>query len=147
MRPAATEVAVRESLVCAIDMLARPGLYTDEPYGVGLRAYDKWIGAVESGHGAEHGNWWNATVWAECRARASDYFREIGLARVELAESTTHLADAYQEIANNLGRASNKELGDADKIDLLKATAATEQACLAGLEELLSRLPVEPSSS
>ena len=68
---------IRESLGWAVDMVRNPLEHTGEKYTVGLGAYDAWIGAIEAGHGSGHGNWWNGTVWSECRRMASEYFSEI----------------------------------------------------------------------
>ena len=34
-----------------------PQSYTSEPWGVGPKAYEKWVKAIEDGHGSGHGAW------------------------------------------------------------------------------------------
>jgi|ETNmetMinimDraft_35_1059890.scaffolds.fasta_scaffold50245_2 hypothetical protein len=138
--PAGAPDIVLESIECAVDMSRHPESYTDEPYGFGPLAYEKWIGAVEKGHGSEHGNWWNGTVWAECRARASDYLRKLGQLHPELGQSMTGLAESYAAIADHLAKASDKELDDAEKIRLLRESAAIERDCVEGLGNLTAEL-------
>ena len=47
---------------------------TEQPYGFGPDAYERWLAALESDDIDVHGNWWNASVWGECRAFAAEYF-------------------------------------------------------------------------
>lgn len=137
-----TEVraSVVASLTCGADMFRNPEQYTQEPYGVGPRAYEKWIAAVGEGHGDSHGNWWNGTVWAECRRQAAGYLREIGETFAEVGDEARKLAQAYDAIAANLERASDKELESEAKISALGETRATEEECVAGLARLAESL-------
>ena len=66
-RPGSAE---SDAMDFAIDLWRHPERYTEGPYAVGARAYDTWLDASDGGHGDGVGNWWNALVWAECRARA-----------------------------------------------------------------------------
>jgi len=134
-----TREAVVASLRCGADMCRHPEQYTDEPYGVGPRAYEKWIAAAGE-HGDSHGNWWNGTVWAECRRQAASYLREIGETFAEVGEEAQKLAQAYDAIAANLERSSDKELESDTKIGLLGEARAAEEECAAGLERLAESL-------
>jgi hypothetical protein len=89
---------------------------------------------VGAGHGASHGNWWNGTVWAECRARAADYFREIGPLLPPGAEAVA-LADDYAAIAALLEQCASKELEANAKVKLLAEAAELEGACIARIEQ------------
>lgn len=138
--PVEARAAMVAGLECAADMWRRPVQYTREPYGVGPRAYEKWLGAVAQGHGNSHGNWWNGTVWAECRARAADFLREVGDACPEAAADADGLADAYAGIAALLQRASDKELADEEKRVLLQQALEAEDKAMAEIEPLTTDL-------
>ena len=75
--PPRPESAVSDAMEFALDLWRHPERYTDAPYAVGAGAYDTWLDALDSGHGDGVGNWWNALVWAECRARAADYLQDL----------------------------------------------------------------------
>jgi hypothetical protein len=126
--PQSSRQIAEAALRCALDMLVRPQEFSDGDYAAGLRAYDNWIAAVEAGHGASHGNWWNATVWAECRARAADYLAEAGRVLPELTDPATELVAAYGTIAGYLERLADREMDRSDKLDLLRETQRLEEA-------------------
>lgn len=126
--PQSSRQIAEAALRCALDMLVRPQEFSGGDYAAGLRAYDNWIAAVEAGHGASHGNWWNATVWAECRARAADYLAEVGRELPELADPATELVAAYGTIAGHLERLADKEMERDAKLDLLRETQRLEEA-------------------
>lgn len=138
--PAGPRDAIAASLRCGADMFEHPERYTREPYGVGPRAYDQWIGAIENGLGDSHGNWWNGTVWTECRSRAAEYLNEVGQRFAELAEVATRLAGEYKTIAANLARASDKELPAEEKLTLLRQTRELELAAAPQLGDLAAAL-------
>lgn len=125
---AATEnKVIRDSLEYAVDLFDNPGKYSMPKYGIGALAYDNWVKGVEQGHGKEHGNWWNGTVWSECRSQAADYFAEIaGKVPAAAAASARDLSTAYREIAGGLERISDKEMDQAEKIGIIKALKKTE---------------------
>lgn len=130
--PASEAKAVGDALRYAVDLYRNPLAHSDGDYAVGAGAYANWIAAVEQGHGSGHGNWWNGTVWAECRARAADYLAEID-ARFPGAAG---LASDYRAIAEALARASDKEMDSQAKIETLKQAATTEADCVSRIEEL-----------
>lgn len=138
--PAPVRTTVADSLRYALDMLAIPSAPTCEAYGAGLRAYDYWIGAVNDGAGSSHGNWWNGTVWAECRQMAAQYFREIGTAVPGASETVAVLAERYAIIAANLARAADKELDTGEKVALLAETRELEAGSTSVLAELVDCL-------
>jgi hypothetical protein len=138
-QPIEPKEAVIESLRYAVELQRNPTAYTSEDYGVGPNAYANWCEAVQNGHGGSHGNWWNGTVWAECRARAADYFREIA-PLLSSAQDSEALAEGYAKIANLISRCSDKELAPDDKIGLLKEAAAHEKVCVERIESLLPKM-------
>jgi len=132
--PADLRRAVTESLRYAVDLWRNPKAHTGEHYGMGPDGYANWSAAVEAGHGASHGNWWNGTVWAECRARAADYFREVAPLLPSGAEAVG-LAEEYAAIAGLLERCGSKELEAEAKVKLLAEAAEREGACVARVEQ------------
>lgn len=126
-----------DCLKYAVDMYRHPEIHTSEAYGVGSKAYSNWITAVKNGHGSSHGNWWNATVWSECRGMASQYFEGFAAGVPEFASLLNDLAADYAFIADALGKVSDKELAIEPKIDLLEQAAARESVCIEKIEELL----------
>ena len=134
-------VIIRESLRHAIDLFRNPERHSAEHYGIGLKAYDNWLKAVEAGHGAEHGNWWNAQVWSECRKMASGWFTEIAALRPgEVAKRARVLSRNYREIAGLLAKAGDKELGAGAKAGIIRDLKTREERAIAQVEELLALL-------
>ena len=125
LEPAAKVNTVLDSLDYAFDLHAHPENHSREPYGVGPAAYVRWIAAAAE-HGGSHGNWWNATVWSECRRMASSYFAEIGPVYPQVAEAAAGLVCRYAEIADALERLSDKEMAADDKVALLNETREKE---------------------
>ncbi len=137
--PASETQAIRDSLAYALDLYHNPTSHSCEPYSVGDGAYARWIAAVESGHGASHGSWWNATVWSECRRMASAYFAEIAAAHPAVAPAATRLAGEYGAIAVLIGEAADKGMASGEKLALLKRSRAQEARCVEQIQELSAR--------
>jgi len=135
--PAPRGDAVLASLRYAVDLWRNPRVYTGENYGVGRDAYANWVSAVRAGHGSSHGNWWNGTVWAECRRQASAYFGEIADL---LPDDAPALAEDYGAIAGALERCSAKDLADAEKVGLLEDAAEREAAAIVKIEGVLAKV-------
>ena len=129
---------IRDSLSYAVDLAKNPSRYRSEHYYIGLEAYDTWVKAVEAGHGPSHGNWWNGTVWWECREMASKYFSEIA-SRVqgEVSERAMDLSKRYGGVATFLDKARNKELANEKKIKVILEAKKAEEACVNEIEEFL----------
>ena len=135
------QTAILASLDYAVDMHQNPAEHGTEAYGVGPLAYDNWIAAVPA-WGSGHGNWWNATVWSECRRMAGAYLSEIGEENVDVADLCSQLSNEYRTIAENLRRASDKTMDSEEKIRLLKETKQLEAAAIEGVEKLAAALRV-----
>ncbi len=134
------DAITRESLRYAIDLFRNPDKYNLRLYGIGPKAYDNWAKAVKE-HGSSHGNWWNATVWSECRARASDYFSEIA-ARHEgdVSSSAQELSKAYKEIADLLARIADKKMDAGKKAPIIEDLKGREQRAIQKIEEFAALL-------
>ena len=136
---AARQAAILTSLDYAVDLWRNPTQHTTEAFGVGPKAYDNWIAAA-SAAGSGHGNWWNATVWSECRRMAADYFSAIADDNQSLADLCAQLKSQYLKISENLGHASDKGMDSSEKIDLLKQTKELEAAAIFNVEKLAATL-------
>jgi len=136
--PAADESKViRDSLRYALDLSQNPGKHSPEHYATGPAAYDNWVKAVETGHGASHGSWWNAMVWSECRAMAGAWFEEIAGKHGDVSSPARELGLAYREIAARLEKAGNKEMDPGEKVRILRETKTLEQEAISNVDELL----------
>jgi hypothetical protein len=130
---------VLDSLEYAVDLHRNPQQHSFPGYHIGPDAYACWKAAV-SEHGASHGQWWNATVWWECRRMAAAYFTEIAGLIPAAAAPATALAHAYTEIADLLGQLRDKALPAADKIARLDRAAAVEAQAIELVAGLAAQL-------
>jgi hypothetical protein len=134
--PAERAEAVLASLRYAVELWRNPTAHSSGDYGMCPNAYANWSEAVHSGHGSGHGSWWNGMVWAECRARAADYFREVA-PLAPSREVMETLAGEYGAIGVLLARCADKELAGDAKIALLAEAAQREESCIARIEEIV----------
>jgi len=139
LAPADDRTTVRQSLGYALDLFQHPEKHSFEHYGIGPNAYDNWARAAVE-HGSSHGNWWNGTVWSECRAMASGYFAEIGQKFPAGAGQAQELSKAYREIADLLSRAADKEMEPVGKAALLTEAKDKEARVITQVESLLTSL-------
>jgi len=139
VEPADRPAAILASLDYAVDMWRKPSEHSTKAYGVGPKAYDNWITIVPTA-GSEHGNWWNATVWSECRSMAAGYFSAIGDDNKNVADLCVQLRSEYVKIAENLSKASNKTMDSDEKVALLKETKQLEANAIEKVEKLATAL-------
>jgi len=132
--------AVVDAATYAVDLHENSCSHTSPSYGIGPSAYGNWIDAVKNGAGESHGNWWNGTVWAECREMAGAFFWEIAETIPEAASPAQRLSDAYSAIGKDLERASSKEMPAEEKVPLLEHAMQRETACIDDLRDLVRRL-------
>jgi hypothetical protein len=130
---------IRDSLGYAVDLFRNPTRYSLKDYGIGPDAYDNWAKAAPE-HLASHGNWWNATVWSECRKMAGAYFAEIAGKLPGIAAPAGELSAAYAEIGGLLERIADKEMPTADKVRIAGDLKRRELAAVAQVEQLLARM-------
>lgn len=137
--PAVTAVAA--GLRYGADLYQHPERHSGGDYAVGAGAYRNWISALESGQNVDsHGNWWNATVWSECRQFAAAFMDEVVAAYPAVATTAHALAADYRAISAAIRQVGDKESADFVKIALLQTAAAAEAACAAKLEDLAAQL-------
>lgn len=140
VEPADSATIRRESLRYAVDLYRHPERYEFDGYGIGPRAYEHWAAAAEE-HGASHGNWWNGTVWSECRARASEYMEEIAADLTGDAEALARdLSVEYRRVSEGLAGLADKELAPDRKAELARDLGRREALAVRRVESLLGRL-------
>ena len=107
---------------------------------MGPDGYANWVNALTSGHGEQHGAWWNATVWSECRKMAAAYLSEISERFPEAADVAIDLAESYGAIGDLLKRASDKEMPVEEKAALVTEAAEAERTAIDRIPALLQNL-------
>lgn len=143
---------VREALVYALDLGHNRRKWTDRTGG--LKGYDTWIRAMETGIAGRFGLGYNAAVWAESR-RFTVQFLEEAQDRLEnvLKPLFTAALGHYKTVAQNLKAVSDKypfkECEDErtpvdeysrEAVEALKHARDAEVAGLNVLAELINRL-------
>jgi len=134
--PVSRERAVLDSLRYAVSLWRQTPDDTDD-YAMGAAGYERWIEAVGNGRGSEHGAWWNATVWSECRSHAAAYFREIE-EMFPSAADVRAIGMGYREIADLLHRCADREMPSSEKAELLAWARDLEDACIGRIDKLIA---------
>ncbi|MCY4096596.1 MAG: hypothetical protein OXG05_15910 [Gammaproteobacteria bacterium] len=117
-----------------------PASEHNELYRIGSASYPNWIEAIDEGHGTQHGAWWNAVVWGECKAMAASYFDGLASSMNEATELVTTIAANYREAADALLRASDIQQGKETQKEAVRQAESTETRAFEGLRELLPLL-------
>ena len=128
-----------DALDFAIEAWRGPDGMTEPPYRFGAEAYDLWLAALGNGEIDEHGNWWNASVWGECRAFAARYFGEASPETLPewLPPGPAHeLAEGYAAVAGRLRDTSDSARPRRARHDLVAQARDLESDCIARLERL-----------
>ena len=136
------ESAVSDAMDFALDLWRHPARYTEAPYAAGAGAYDTWLDAIDGGHGDGVGNWWNALVWAECRARAADYLQDLSDddAPEPFGDGATRwFAARYRVVSDLLNRAADKSASVDDRRRLISEAHGVEASCIDRLAEIHDR--------
>jgi hypothetical protein len=130
--PAGRRTAFRAALMFAVELWDSPKTYAGHDFGMGPDAYQNWLAAIPE-HGGEHGNWWNATVYGECRAQAAAYLREMA----ELVPEAGAVAEDYTKLATLFAKAGDREATIAEKLGAVREAFETEKAAVGKLRALL----------
>lgn len=137
--PPPSKAPVHEALDFALEVWENSERYAEEHYGLGAAAYANWLGAIDAGQGNEHGNWWNAVVWAECRERAGDYFQSVAAAEFPGAidrQCARLLAVDYRALSRLLYRASDKTAPAEQKHLLVTKARDLDSRCVERIADL-----------
>ncbi|QHT63092.1 hypothetical protein GXP70_26075 [Paenibacillus lycopersici] len=107
-RSSGPEDTVKEALAFALEHAEGPAKWVQPPYSSGLRAYDVWIGAAESGKPNIFALSYNTSCWAECRKYAVPFLEEAaGRIGGEAAELLLDAAAAYRQVHTPLQAAAD----------------------------------------
>ena len=112
---------------------------TEEPYGFGPVAYERWLAALDEDGIDVHGNWWNASVWGECRAFAAEYFATAAKATDAAwlnAPTARWLAERYASLATVLHTASDRTASNATRRSLIVEARDLDVGCMERLDAL-----------
>ena len=139
VEPAKRTKGIVDSLDYAIELNRSPANYSEDDYGIGPDAYSYWMDSAAE-HGASHGNWWNATVWAECRKMAAAYFEEIGQDYASVAGACAGLTSMYTEISETMEQLSDKKMDPARKVLLLRQVRRKESDAIKAVTSLANTL-------
>lgn len=137
--PPPSKAPVHEALDFAVEVWENSDRYVEDHYGLGAQAYANWLSAIDAGHADEHGNWWNAVVWAECRERAGDYFQSVAAAEFPGAidrQRARLLAVDYRALSRLLYRASDKTAKAEQKHLLVTKARDLESRCVERIAEM-----------
>lgn len=150
--PADDRKTVREALTYALELGHNRRKWTDRTGG--LKGYDTWIRAMETGIAGRFGLGYNAAVWAESRRFAVQFLKEAQ-ERLDniLKPLFTATLGHYKTVAQNLKAVSDKypfkECEDErtpldeysrEAVEALKRARDAEVAGLNVLAELINRL-------
>ena len=111
-----------------------------EPYAIGAASYSNWIKAIDEGHGTQHGAWWNAVVWGECKAMAASYFDALADTIQDASDLIHNVARNYREAADAMLRASDIQQGTETQREAVQAAQRAEAKAVEGLKKLLPLL-------
>lgn len=132
---------VADAIDFAIEAWRQPDSMTEAPYRFGPDAYDLWLAALGNGDIDEHGNWWNASVWSECRAFAARYFMEAPADAFPgwlQPRPARELGERYAAVAGRLRDVSDSTLPRTERHDFVAEARDIEADCIARLERLRS---------
>lgn len=128
----------------AAQLLKQPSILTN--YGTGLRAYDTWIRALETGKLLDFGNSYNAQCYCEAKAFAREFLPRVAERQPFAAEPVTRAAEAYKQVAASMKHVAelfpfppDKQSEDPEKrkaaIGLLREAQAAETQAADALAE------------
>lgn len=120
---------LRDALDYGLDLWKNPTRHVCSPdYGIGFDAWSNWEAGVKTGHGGEHGNWWNAMVWAENREMGAAFFEETAdlVEGAEAAAAARAAAAAYRATAPLIRELGERERPDAEKLERIVACRAKD---------------------
>ena len=117
-----------------------PASSHNELYRIGAAAYPNWIKAIDEGHGSQHGAWWNAVVWGECKAMAANYFDELAMNMSKASELISEIAANFREASDGMLRASDMQQDMSSQKEAVRTAETAETKAMEGLRKLLPLL-------
>ncbi|MFX1566976.1 MAG: hypothetical protein ACFFCV_01265 [Promethearchaeota archaeon] len=118
------------------------GNYSKKPedsvhYKSGKDAYDSWLRYLQKNDGNNHGHWWNAGVWSECRRHAGLFFRDLIMIEDDHDHSlSSKLFNQFTLIGQKLSEAQEKSLSQERKRWLITEAKVVEIGTIEDLKNL-----------
>ena len=138
--PPRSATPLADAVDFAVGAWRRPTALTETPYGFGPNAYEHWLAALERDDFDEHGNWWNASVWGECRRFAGRYFSSLGEDAPDWLDvaSAQWLGERYGHVSERLRGVADHSRPVAARRSLVAEARELDAACIERLEGLRS---------
>ena len=140
IEPADQRTSAAAALRFALELYEHPKRYNQGAYKFGPEAYENWVSAIESGHGGEHGAWWNAMVWGDSRRQAADYLKLIGERFSDVETDADKASELYRRVGDNLISASDKEMANGKKLEFIEGARDTEAETIPILTKIADAL-------
>ena len=118
------EERVRQAVKVAQSVYDSPSTFEIEDYKFGPTAFDQWCKALQNPESDKHGQWWNCTVWSECRHFAAEYYRDWPLGSNDHA---SQLASIFKQSSDLMQKVSPHDLSNEQKIDLIRQIDTLEK--------------------
>ena len=130
------ESRLSSALSYAKDVFEDPEGFQHPEYGTSLNAYPLWQEAMQNEEHDRHGQWWNATVWSECRNLTGQYMRRIKVSNSTLQEDLNQLGSRYIELAETICASAPQDLALQEKLELITAAEQIEKDCAVRIRAL-----------
>lgn len=118
------EQRVLQAIKVALAVYDSPSEFEIEDYKFGPNAYAQWCDALQNPESDKHGQWWNCTVWSECRRFAAEYYHAWPLGPNVHA---SQLASIFKQSSDLMLKASPHDLSNEKKIDLIRQVETLEK--------------------
>jgi AraC-like DNA-binding protein len=138
---AGPEELLRYALTAAVRIHAAPQEIECPDYRAGDAAWEQWLAAVDRGLGREHGHWWSAMVWKECRAMAAEFFAALEPSLpADAAALCPELAGVFRECSAQLDAAKEKTAPAPDQRAALAAGRDLDRRAMNLMKKMLVEL-------
>ncbi|MBN2054338.1 hypothetical protein JW905_05415 [bacterium] len=147
--PADPAVTVRAALEFAVAFARNPDEWLLPRYTGGPAAYSTWAETARAGNADDLGMRFNAAVWHQCRAYATEFLAEAAEVLPCVREHLLAASDAYRSVAVNLAELSrlysfprDRTTPEPDRVtaavELLTSCRVREEYGISLLESLLA---------
>lgn len=150
--PKPDAIAVREGLRFALHVATNPPGVIFDKYASGVKAFEVWAEALETGRANRFGQGYNAGFWADCRAQGVDFLAEAkaritGVADAlfdEAAEQFTVVRDKLKAVSAmhplNMDDYGEATVTSPEAAALIREAGKAEGEGLSILQRIVDRL-------
>jgi len=124
------------ALQYALDVFNSPEDFQHPGYGLGLNAYPIWRDSLSHETYDMHGQWWNATVWSECRLMTGQYMQDFSSANSAFTKGLNALGDLYVKLAETICESAPQDVPNRKKLELISQAEELENQCVNHLRTL-----------